>query len=247
MSDYGPTPTPAVAQPLVRHIHGGETIDFTPDSGTDYGAGVGAGVAFGAVVVNGSQVAVALRDIPAGVQGSLSIDGCKEFPKAANDGGMAAGSFAYWDANAQVATGTSSGNTYIGKVESPGALTADTTVRITLKDANASGSVGFGKLPVASVTAAGSSVSDAAALSGGFNLVGSADGTKGVVLPSTPTAGTVVEVKNNASSGLKVYPDAAATINAISSHAAITMAANTCCRFIATSATQWYTDPLVPS
>lgn len=100
----------------------------------------------------------------------------------------------------------------------------------------------------ATVAAAGTAVGSAAALVAGFNSVTGADGTKGVVLPTAPVAGTIVIVKSvTGGSVLKVYPDAAATINAIGSNGAISMASLTCCIFIADSTTQWYTLPLLPS
>lgn len=98
------------------------------------------------------------------------------------------------------------------------------------------------------IAAAGSTVTDAAQLKVGFNSVTAADGTKGVKLPATPVAGTRVTVKSvTGGSVLKVWPDAAATINAIGSNSSISMASLTCCEFIADSTTQWYTLPLLPS
>lgn len=96
-------------------------------------------------------------------------------------------------------------------------------------------------------TGTGASAADAAALSQGFNLVTAADGTKGVVLPTAPVAGTVIIVKNNAASALAVWPDAAASINAIAANDDIDLAANTSAMFIASSPTQWWTLPLLPS
>jgi hypothetical protein len=101
---------------------------------------------------------------------------------------------------------------------------------------------------VTAVTAAGTNLATAGALVAGINIVGGADSTKGVALPATPAAGTCVIVKSTvAGQTLPVYPDAAATINAIGSHAAITMGALTIAIFVAASPTQWYTIPLLPS
>jgi hypothetical protein len=98
------------------------------------------------------------------------------------------------------------------------------------------------------VTASGSSAADAAALKPGLNVVAGADDSVGVILPTAPGAGTVVVVKTTVSGkALKVYPDTSATINAISSHGAISMASLTSAIFIASSPTQWYTVPLLPS
>lgn len=248
MSQFGPTPSVATPQPLyARYVHGDETIDFTPDAGTDYGAGVGNGVPFGAVLVIGAMIAISVRPLPAGIRGALAIEGSFSITKAASDGGMAAGSIWYWDDTGKVATGTAGSNKYGGKVEIA-ALTADTSVRVQLESlANASGSIGFGSIPSGTVAATGSTVSDAAALANGFNLVTAADGTKGVVLPTAPGSNTPVIVKNNSASALKVWPDAAATINAIASHANISLAANTIAVFYPSSTTQWWTHPLLPS
>lgn len=98
------------------------------------------------------------------------------------------------------------------------------------------------------VAAAGSTVSDAAQLSAGFTVVTGANGTLGVKLPATPAAGTIVIIKGTTAGVLKVWPDAAATINAIGSNGAISLASGVIpAIFIAKSATQWYTLPLLPS
>jgi hypothetical protein len=104
------------------------------------------------------------------------------------------------------------------------------------------------RFKVTAVTAAGSDLSGATQLSEGINVVGGADDSVGVKLPATPAPGTIVIVKTTVSAkALKVYPDAAATINAISSNGAITQAATTAALYFATSTTQWYTLPLLPS
>jgi hypothetical protein len=104
-------------------------------------------------------------------------------------------------------------------------------------------------IPVnADVAATGSVLADAAQLSTGFTVVTAADGTKGVKLPATPTAGAVVIIKGTAAAVLKVWPDAAATINAIGSNGAISLASGAIpAIFIAKTSTQWYSIPLVPS
>lgn len=110
----------------------------------------------------------------------------------------------------------------------------------------------FASMPIipvnADVAAAGSTVSDAAQLSSGFTVVTGANGTLGVKLPATPDAGTIVIIKGTTAGVLKVWPDAAATINAIGSNGAISLASGAIpAIFIAKSATQWYSIPLVPS
>lgn len=98
------------------------------------------------------------------------------------------------------------------------------------------------------VAAAGSTVSDATQLSAGFTIVTGANGTLGVKLPAAPTAGTIVYIKGTTAGVLKVWPDAAATINAIGSNGAMSLASGAIpATFIASSATQWYSFPLVPS
>jgi hypothetical protein len=100
----------------------------------------------------------------------------------------------------------------------------------------------------ADVAAAGSTVTDAAQLSAGFTVVTGANGTVGVKLPAAPTPGTQVWIKGTTAGVLKVWPDPAATINAIGSNGAISLASGAIpAIFIAKSATQWYTFPLVPS
>lgn len=104
------------------------------------------------------------------------------------------------------------------------------------------------RLPInTTVAATGSTVADAAQIYPGFTIVTGADATKGVLLPATPLAGTVVIVKGTTAAVLKVWPDAAATINAVSSNGAISLASLVSAIFIATSSTQWMTVPLLPS
>lgn len=115
-----------------------------------------------------------------------------------------------------------------------------------------SGQTTFSVMPLipvnGTVAAAGSTVTDATQLSAGFTVVTGADGTKGVKLPATPTAGTVVFIKGTTAGVLKVWPDAAATINAIGSNGALSLASGAIpAMFIAYSSTQWYSFPLVPS
>ena len=100
----------------------------------------------------------------------------------------------------------------------------------------------------ATVAAAGSSQSDAAAIAEGFTLVTAADATKGVKLPAA-AAGKVCVVKNGdaAIAVLKVYPNTDDAINALSANAALSMAAKTSAVFVAYDATTWYTVPLLPS
>lgn len=98
------------------------------------------------------------------------------------------------------------------------------------------------------VAAAGSTVADATQLSAGLTVVTGANGTVGVKLPATPVAGTMVYVKGTTAGVLKVWPDAAATINAIGSNGAMSLATGAIpALFIAYSPTQWYSFGLVPA
>lgn len=100
----------------------------------------------------------------------------------------------------------------------------------------------------APVAATGTNLATAAQLAEGFTVVTGADGTVGVKLPATPVAGSIVIIKGTTAAVLKVYPDAAATINAIGANGAMSLASGVIpAIFIADSTTQWYTIPLLPS
>jgi len=151
--------------------------------------------------------------------------------------------------------GTNRANDKLKVVTEELEVTSTTTLSGAITQTGAatiSGLVTYSTMPLlkvnADVAATGSVLADAAQLSSGVTVVTGADGTKGVKLPATPTAGTFVAIKGTASAVLKVWPDAAATINAIGSNGAISLASGpTPAIFIATSATQWYTWPLLPS
>lgn len=103
---------------------------------------------------------------------------------------------------------------------------------------------------VDTLAALGSTQADGAPIvsgSGSLVAITAADATKGVVLPASPTVGYVVEVKNVDNAVLKVYPAVGGTINVLSANGAISLAARVTAKFVATSSTQWYTMPLVPS
>ena len=102
-------------------------------------------------------------------------------------------------------------------------------------------------LTPSTVAATGTDASNAAQLVLGFNLVTAADGTKGVILPVAVT-GMQVYVKGVTAGVLKVYPQSGSVINALSASAAISLASGaTPAIFVASSTTQWYTIPLLPS
>ena len=107
---------------MATFIHDGDSIDYTP----------GADVAAGAVVVQGELVGVARRPIPANTLGALAVEGVFDFPKATGVGtAITAGANCYWNAAAQQATTTASGNKLIGKTVRA-AADADATVRVRL-------------------------------------------------------------------------------------------------------------------
>ena len=107
---------------MATFIHDGNSIDYTP----------GSAVTAGAVVVQGELVGVAKVDIPASTLGALAVAGVFDFPKATGAGtAIAAGANCYWNAGAQQATTTATGNKLIGKCVRA-AADADPTVRIRL-------------------------------------------------------------------------------------------------------------------
>ena len=123
----------------------------------------------------------------------------------------------------------------------------------TISGATVSGAVTAStlNLAVAKPAAAGTNQATATALTAGFSWVTAADATKGVALP-TGVAGLIVIVKNDdtANAVLKVYSandGNSAAINAVASGTAYSMAAKTSCMFVAYSATQWFSVPLVAS
>lgn len=107
---------------MAQFIQDGCSIDYTP----------GADVASGAVVVQNDLIGVAKRPIAANTLGSLSVEGVFDFPKSTAGGSaIAAGITVYWNAGAQQATATASGNKLIGKTVKA-AADADVTVRARL-------------------------------------------------------------------------------------------------------------------
>lgn len=107
---------------LVNFVHDGGAVDYTP----------AADVAAGAVVVQGELVGVAKLAISANKLGSLAVVGVFDFPKATGVGtAISAGANCYWNAAAQQATTTATGNKLIGKCVRA-AVDADTTVRIRM-------------------------------------------------------------------------------------------------------------------
>lgn len=103
------------------------------------------------------------------------------------------------------------------------------------------------RLAVQSIAAAGSLISDATALIEGFNVVSGADGTKGVILP-VAAPGMRVYLKGTTNAVLKVWPQTGAAINAVAASSAMSLASGLIpAIFVASSSSQWYTIPLLPS
>lgn len=216
----------------------GETIDYTP----------GADVAANAVVVSGDLVGVAPKAIAASVAGALCISGIFSVVKVT--GAVTFNQRLYWAAAGDPVGGTAgtgaltttgAGNVFAGYAVKA-AAEGDARVELLLTPERRSL-----RFAVAAVAAAGSAQGDAAALIEGINVVSAADGTKGVILP-TAVAGMIVIVKGTAAAVLKIYPATGAAINAVSANGAMSLASGAIpAILVATSATQWYTIPLVPS
>ena len=120
------------------------------------------------------------------------------------------------------------------------------TLTVTGALTASSGVTGAVRLPVAAVAAAGANQGNAAALSEGLNVVSAADGAKGVRLP-TAVAGAVVIVKNTAAGALLIYPATGGAINAVAANGSYSITNLTSTMLVASSATQWYSVPLVAS
>ena len=108
---------------------------------------------------------------------------------------------------------------------------------------------GNAPLNVQSVTAAGTVQADATAVpskSSPALILAAGDNTVGIRLPAA-TEGKVYHIKNTGSGGLKVWPATGDIINALGANNAITMATVTAAVFAASSSSQWYTIPLLPS
>lgn len=154
------------------------------------------------------------------------------------------------NANLDVNSGTPSfisTSTYPMRLGTSGAasleLMTNGTVRLTL---DSSGGIAFGsaaKLAFASSTiaAAGSVTGDATAITTQFTYVTASDGTKGVKLPTTTTAGTVIIVHNTVNAqNLKVYPPTSGTINGGSADAAVVVAGEETAFFFWVATNTWF-------
>ena len=210
-------------------------IDYTP----------GSAVTGGDVVVLNGIVGIARHDIAASVKGSLAVEGLFKVPKTT--AAWVVGLPVHWNPTGDPDNGTAgtgaANQLGVGTYMGVATIAASSGDDYGYVDLNATSNL----LAVAAVTAAGSAIGDAAQLSQGLNVVTGADGTKGVILP-TAVAGMQVIVKGVTAGVLKVYPKASSTINALSASAAISLASGaTPAIFVASTSTQWYTIPLLPS
>jgi len=97
------------------------------------------------------------------------------------------------------------------------------------------------------VAGAGTVIGDAAQLSEGFTVITGANGTLGWKLP-VAVAGMVVHVKGTTAGVAKIWPQTGAQINGVGASTAMSLASGLIpATFVAVSATQWYTLPLLPS
>lgn len=111
-----------------QYLQPGELIDYTPGSAVDAGD----------VVVLGTLVCVAPRDIAAGALGQLATTGVHRLPKVT--GAISAGALVYWaaagnpvggTAGSGAATTTATSNTLAGKAVAA-AASGDATVDVLL-------------------------------------------------------------------------------------------------------------------
>lgn len=226
-------------QTAAKSVANGDVQDYTPGSAKTAGD----------MVVIGNRALPLYVNLAANELGALALEGIFDVPK--ETGAIALGSEVYWQADGTPVTGDASsgaattgdggGTAFVGYA-TVAAVSGDSYVRVRLAEAPT------GRLIVGSAVAAGSVVGDAGAVPAGatFVLATGADATKGVILPALG-AGQYVVVKNVDNAVLKVYPASGGTINVLSANAAISMAARTIATFIASSATQVYTQPLLPS
>ena len=210
-------------------------IDYTPASA----------VLGGTVVVLNGIVGIAVTDIAANKKGSLATEGVFKIPKTT--AAIVRGLPVHWDP-----TGTpDSGDATSGAANQLGVgtycgLAAEATASgddYAIVDLNATTNL----LAVTAVTAAGSTIADAAQLSQGVNIVTGADGTKGVILP-VAVPGMQVFIKGRTAAVLKIWPKTGSVINALSASAAYSMASGALpITLIASTTTQWETFPQVAS
>ena len=128
--------------------------------------------------------------------------------------------------------------TFSGPVTSTNGFIGAVTGNIT---GNVTGNLtGNAYVSAATVAAAGTTQTNAAALTVGFTNVTGSDGTKGVRLPAA-TAGAIAYIRNSVAQPLKVYPASGDKINGGTADAAVIMENSTTMIVIALDATDWFT------
>ena len=90
-----------------------------------------------------------------------------------------------------------------------------------------------------SISANGSSSTDATTLGNTVNIITSVSSGQGVQLP-TATAGMTIYITNTSANSLLVYPASGATINELATNAALTQSTKATVHYVAASSTQWY-------
>jgi hypothetical protein len=91
----------------------------------------------------------------------------------------------------------------------------------------------------ASISANGSISTDATVLGNTVNIITSVSSGQGVILP-TAIAGMTIYITNTSTDSLLVYPASGATINELSTNAALTQSSKATLHYVAASSTQWY-------
>lgn len=94
------------------------------------------------------------------------------------------------------------------------------------------------------LAATGSGQSTAAAIVSQVTYVSAADGTKAVALPAADLGRSFLVINTSASASLPVYPASGDAINDGAADAAFTLGPKGAQWFVATSSSQWYTQPM---
>ncbi len=192
-----------------------DALDYTPS----------ANVTSGQVVIVGGLPYVAREAIAANVAGTIHPVGSCQFDLPKDNSVFTAESPVFWDASLTDVGGTNTGaannatGLYMGTCVAAAANTA-TTVRVAGVLAPSPAS--------RAVNAAGGNIATATPVGAGMTVVGAADNSTGVILPSV-AAGICIEcvlVNRNTDKTLKVYPPLGAQISGAGANNAVTLAAN---------------------
>lgn len=185
------------------------------------------------------------------VIGNLTVDGNSTLTGATTQtGNLTTGNIATTGLLAVTGNVTVSANeTITGNATVTGNLTVTTneTIGGTLGVTGLFSPTLMPKLPSSNPTPTGTVVGNATAITLGVVKAADAVADTGLVLPTAPAAGSWAFIINGSGNTTKIYPDASATINAIGSNGPISLTTLQRALFVATSTTQWYTFPLVPS